>query len=160
MNAGWKAFRAQGTVPQAEQIRKLGLLIVDDERGIVDSLREVFGSTFDIQHSTSAPEALELFKEHAPKLVISDQRMPGMTGLELMRNIMEIQPSTVCILVTGYSDINVVVDALNEGLLWKYVAKPWDHEKLRSLVMEGARKYVKEAGLDERSYGMQGFFGA
>lgn len=160
MSSGWKTFRAQGTVPRAEQLRKLGLLIVDDERGIVDSLTEVFGATFDIHHSTSAAEALELFKEHTPKLVISDQRMPEMTGLELVRRIKEIQPSTVCILVTGYSDINVVVEALNEGLLWKYVAKPWDHEELRKLVMEGARRYLDDAGLDARGFGLQAFLGA
>lgn len=160
MSNGWKTFREQGKVPQADELRKLGLLIVDDERGIVDSLREVFGGTFDIQHSTSSAQALELFKQHTPKLVLSDQRMPDMTGLELIRRLKDIQPDTVCILVTGYSDINVVVDALNEGLLWKYVAKPWDHDKLRGLVLEGARKYVKEAGLDARSYGMHGFFGA
>ncbi len=160
MSAGWREFRAKGQVPKADQVRKLGLLIVDDERGIVDSLREVFGSTFDIQHSTSVEEALELFKTHTPRLVITDQRMPGMTGIELLRRVKDIQPSTVCILVTGYSDINVVVDALNEGLVWKYVAKPWDHDKLRDMVLEGARKYLKEAGEDERSYGMHGFFGA
>ena len=160
MSTGWKAFRAEGKIPQTEQIRKLGLLIVDDERGVVDSLREVFGSSFDIHHSTSATEALELFKSHTPKLVISDQRMPGMTGLELLRRIKDIQPDTLCILVTGYSDINVVVDALNEGLLWKYVAKPWDHDKLRDLVLDAARKYIKDNGLEEKSFGMHGFFGA
>ncbi|MBW2732121.1 MAG: response regulator [Deltaproteobacteria bacterium] len=160
MSTGWNAYRTKGTIPQADKIRKLGLLIVDDEQGIVESLREVFGGTFEIQHSTSATEALELFKEHTPKLVISDQRMPGMTGLELLRRVKEIQPSTISILVTGYSDINIVVEALNEGLLWKYVAKPWDHDKLRELVLQGARKYIKDAGLDEKAYGMQGFFGA
>lgn len=160
MSSGWKTFRADGSLPRSEQLRKLGLLIVDDERDIVDSLTEVFGEAFDIHHSTSATEALELFKEHTPKLVISDQRMPNMTGLELVRRIKDIQPSTICILVTGYSDINVVVEALNEGLLWKYVAKPWDHDALRALVMEGARLYLEEAGLDERGFGIRSFLGA
>ena len=153
MVAGWNEFRKQGKLPEDEKIRKLGLLVVDDESEIVESLSEVFSSFFEIYHSTSAAQALEMFKEHAPKIVLSDQRMPEMTGIELMRKIKEINPSTRRVLITGYSDINVVVDALNDGLLWKYVAKPWNHEELRKLVLTGARQYLREEGLDEEEYG-------
>lgn len=160
MVSSWKEFRKQGKLPEDEQIRKLGLLVVDDESEIVESLKEVFSSHFEIYHSTSAEKALEMFKEHAPKIVLSDQRMPEMTGIELLRKIKEINPSTRRILITGYSDINVVIDALNDGLLWKYVAKPWDHDELRKLVLKGARQYLQDEGLDEQEYGFNpGFMG-
>jgi DNA-binding NtrC family response regulator len=145
----WKDYKATGKLSDDERVRKLGLLIVDDEREIVDTLREVFANHFDIFHATSAKEALELFRANGPKLVITDQRMPEMTGLELLRQIKEIDPSTVRILVTGYSDIHTVVQALNEGLVWQYVAKPWDHEALRALVIKGARQHLRDAGLDD-----------
>lgn len=151
--AGWSEFRDQGKLADEERVRKLGLLVVDDETEIVASLRDVFQRTFDIYHSSSSPDALELFKEHGPKIILSDQRMPDLSGLELLRKIKEINPDTVRILVTGYSDINVVVAALNEGLVWKYVAKPWVHEELRKIVVEGARWYLKEHNLDEKQFG-------
>ena len=161
MVASWQQFRKDGKLQtEDDKIRKLGLLVVDDESEIVQSLREVFAQHFEIYHSTSAEQALELFREHTPKIVLSDQRMPEMTGIELLRKIKEIHPSTRRILITGYSDINVVVDALNEGLLWKYVAKPWNHDELRKLVLLGAREYLREEGLDERAYGFTtGFIG-
>jgi response regulator RpfG family c-di-GMP phosphodiesterase len=92
--------------------------------------------------------------------VVTDQRMPEMSGLELLRHIKEIDPSTVRILVTGYSDINVVIQALNEGLVWRYVTKPWDHGELRALVMAGARAYLKEHGLDAQAFRFDGLLGA
>ena len=159
MSPSWKQFREAGTVTGDERIKKLGLLIVDDEKEIVESLREVFHKYFEIHHTDSAPEALELFKQHSPKVILTDQRMPDMSGLDVLRHIREINPSTVRILITGYSDINVVIDALNEQLVWKYVAKPWEHEKLRELVLEGARHYLNTEGLEEEDYGLKGFLG-
>jgi response regulator RpfG family c-di-GMP phosphodiesterase len=160
MATGWKEFRREGKLPADEQLRKLGLLVVDDESEIVEALRDVFREHFEIHRATSAQEALALFKEHGPKVVVTDQRMPEMSGLELLRHIKEIDPSTVRILVTGYSDINVVIQALNEGLVWRYVTKPWDHGELRALVMAGARAYLKEHGLDAQAFRFDGLLGA
>ncbi|MCU0660942.1 MAG: response regulator [Myxococcota bacterium] len=160
MSGGWKEFRKTGKVTEEENIKKLGLLIVDDEAEIVESLRETFSRHFDIYHATSAPDALAKFKEHSPRLVISDQRMPEMTGIELLEKIKNIDPSTVRILLTGYSDINVVIDALNKDLLWKYVAKPWDYEKLKALLLDAARRCIKEDGARAEEYGFgPGFLG-
>jgi DNA-binding NtrC family response regulator len=143
MSSGWTKFQKTGAVQKSDATSRLGLLIVDDEMEIVEALTEVFRSHFDIFHSNSAREALALFKTHGPKLVLSDQRMPELTGLELLRQFKEIDPDTIRILITGHSDINVVVQALNEGLLWRYVTKPWDNASLRALVLEGARSFVK-----------------
>lgn len=160
MNGGWKEFRKTGKLTEEENIKKLGLLVVDDEAEIVESLRETFSRHFDIYHATSAPDALEQFKEHTPRLVISDQRMPEMTGIELLAKIKNIEPNTVRILLTGYSDINVVVDALNKDLLWKYVAKPWDYDKLKDMLLDAARHCIKEDNANAEDYGFSaGFLG-
>ena len=156
MSSAWREFRKTGSVKTAEKLRKLGLLIVDDEQAIVQSLGDVFADTFDTFRTSSPAEALEIFRTHQPRIVVSDQRMPGMTGIELLRVIQQIQPDTVCILITGYADINVVVTALNEGLVWKYVTKPWEHEVLRQIVLDAGREYLRRAGDDERSYSFLG----
>lgn len=159
MGKGWSQFKETGKLPQDEKMRRLGLLVVDDESEIVVSLQEVFQKSFEIFHTSSAREALDLFRAHSPKIIITDQRMPGMSGIELLGKIKEINPDTVRILVTGYSDIEVVIKALNEGLAWKYVAKPWVHADLRKLVLDGAQRYLKEHGIDEKQYSFHSFLG-
>lgn len=159
MGSSWKKFQEEGTLSHDEKLKKLGLLIVDDESEIVNSLGEMFGEHFDLHRCESGKEALEIFKEHGPKVILSDQRMPEMSGLELLQEIKEIDPSTVRILVTGYSDINVVIQALNEGLIWKYVTKPWDHQDFRELVLQSARHYLKEHGESADRYALKGFMG-
>lgn len=158
MSSGWREFRKTGTLAEEENIKKLGLLVVDDETEIVESLRETFSRHFDIHHATSAADALDKFKRHQPRLIISDQRMPEMTGIELLSRIKNINPSTVRILLTGYSDINVVIEALNTDLLWKYVAKPWDYDKLKAMLLEAARRCIKEDGANAEEYGFNAAF--
>lgn len=166
MSPGWNEFRQSQSpggpssdprpTSEEERLKKLKLLIVDDEPNIVEALREVFHGQFELLHSTSPDEALALFKTHGPELVLTDQRMPKMTGLELLRQLKEINPDTLCLLVTGYSDINVVVQALNEGLVWKYVVKPWELEALRNLVRSAAREVLKRRGLSGSVQGILG----
>jgi DNA-binding NtrC family response regulator len=156
MSSAWREFRKTGNTQTADKLRKLGLLVVDDEQAIVQSLGDVFADTFDIHKTSSSAEALEIFRQHQPRIVVSDQRMPGMTGIELLRQIKEIQPDTMCILITGYADISVVVTALNEGLVWKYVTKPWDHALLRQIVLDAGREYLKRAGEDQQNYSFLG----
>lgn len=156
MSSAWREFRKTGTDQTADRLRKLGLLIVDDEQSIVQSLGSVFSDTFDIHKASLPAEALEIFRRHQPRIVVSDQRMPGMTGIEMLRLIKEINPDTMCILVTGYADINVVVTALNEGLVWKYVTKPWDHAQLRQVVIDAGREYLSRAGNEAPSFSFLG----
>lgn len=131
-----------GQVTREEAVRELGLLLVDDEPNILESLAELFRRHFVVHTAAGASEALAIMREHAPKVIVSDQRMPGTTGLELMAEIKELNPDTVRILLTGYSDINVVVKALNDGLLYKYLTKPWNREELVGTVLAGARQVL------------------
>ena len=155
--AGWKDFKKTGQLRVDEKMKQLGLLVIDDEKQIVSSLSETFSTHFKIYSSSDPFDALELFKKHQPKIIVSDQRMPDLTGIELFRKIKDILPTTKRILVTGYSDINVVVDALNEGLCWKYVTKPWEHEELKGIVLKAATEYLHETGEDKSMYGVMGF---
>jgi response regulator RpfG family c-di-GMP phosphodiesterase len=152
---GWKTFKKTGQVQADSKLTSLGLLIVDDERSIVSTLEESFRGLFRIHTAISGQDALKLFKEHDIHLIVSDQRMPEMTGIELFAKVKEINPTTIRILLTGYADINAVIRGVNEGLIWKYVTKPWNAEDLKALVREGARKY-KDAGLDVPSFRILG----
>jgi len=120
---GWKDFKKTGQVQADSKLSSLGLLIVDDEKSIVTTLEESFRGLFKIYTATSGPDALKIFKDNDIHLIVSDQRMPDMTGIELFSRIKEINPNTIRILLTGYADINAVIRGVNEGLLWKYVTK-------------------------------------
>jgi DNA-binding NtrC family response regulator len=154
----WGDYKKDGKLRVDEKIKKLGLLIVDDEEKIVSSLGETFSPLFEVHSSSNSMEGLEIFKEVRPKLILSDQRMPELTGIELFKRIHEIDPTTVNILITGYSDINIVIEALNEGICWKYVTKPWDPEELKQLVLKGAGEYIKTNEPEGNRYGA-GFIG-
>ena len=154
---GWKDFRQSGKLSGRDKVATLGLLIVDDERDIVDSLTESFRGVMTVYPAYSADEALRIFREKDIHVVLSDQRMPDMTGVELFGKVKAINPMPIRILLTGYSDINVVIKVLNEGLMWKYVTKPWDPEDLKNIVLQGAKQYLKDSGQDEMQYRLMGF---
>jgi two-component system response regulator HupR/HoxA len=154
---GWKDFRQSGKLSGRDKVATLGLLIVDDERDIVDSLTESFRGVMTVYPAYSAEEALRIFRDKEIHVVLSDQRMPDMTGVELFAKVKAINPMPIRILLTGYSDINVVIKGLNEGLMWKYVTKPWDPDDLKNIVIQGAKQYLKDSGQDELQYRLMGF---
>jgi YesN/AraC family two-component response regulator len=154
---GWKDFRQTGKLTARDKVATLGLLIVDDERDIVDSLAESFRGVMTVYPAYDAEEALKIFREKDIHVVLSDQRMPDMTGVELFGKIKAINPVPIRILLTGYSDINVVIKGLNEGLMWKYVTKPWDPEDLKNIVIQGGKQYLKDSGNEELTYRLMGF---
>ena len=113
---------------------KRTILCVDDEQDIVDALFDTFSDIYSVRTATSGEEALKIFDEEDISLVISDQRMPGMEGTELLSKINEKKPICKKILLTGYSDINAAIDAINLGSVDKYYSKPWDDEELTKAV--------------------------
>lgn len=130
--------------------RKLTLLIVDDEEQILKMLARLFRSEFRVVTANGGKEGLEKFDEERPELILSDQRMAGMTGIEMLKVMSEREPGTVRILITGYSDIDAVIEAVNHKLLDRYVTKPWDNDELMEIVKEGAARYLKNAGIRPR----------
>ncbi len=110
------------------------LLFVDDEPDIVDSLHRSFRKGYKILTATSGHEAIELIKAHSVDLIISDQRMPGLTGDAVLKAAKELQPNAIRILLTGYSDLESLVKCVNEAGIYKYLTKPWEPEDLKLTV--------------------------
>ena len=120
---------------------KHNLLFVDDEEDIISALYDTFVDDYNIFKTTDPKEAIEIAKKEDIALVISDQRMPDMTGSELLAEIYKVKPETIRILLTGYADINAAIDAINKGAIHKYVEKPWDDEELLDMVANLVKVY-------------------
>ncbi|MDR3390556.1 MAG: response regulator [Sulfuriferula sp.] len=110
------------------------LLLVDDEPDIVDSLHRSFRKGYNVLTATSGHEAVELLKAHPVDLIISDQRMPGLTGDEVLKAAKTLQPTAIRILLTGYSDLESLVKCVNDAGIYKYLTKPWEPEDLKLTV--------------------------
>ncbi len=116
------------------------ILLVDDERDIGAALARLLRSDgYKILHATSGKEGLALLAEHEIGVVISDQRMPEMTGVEFLTQVKECYPNTTRIVLSGYADLDAVMDAINRGSIYKFFTKPWDNEILRAEVLEAFR---------------------
>ena len=129
--------------------RKARVLFVDDEERIVNALRKLFRKRYHVFTATDGQQALDIAKRFHVHLVVSDQRMPNMTGVELLRELKQVSPGTVRILLTGYSDINAIVGSINEGEVYRFVNKPWDDQQLKKIVREAVSIGLEmaEAGL-------------
>ena len=110
------------------------LLFVDDEPDIVDSLQRSFRKGYKILTATSGQEAIEYIKSQPVDLIISDQRMPGLTGDAVLKAAKELQPEAIRILLTGYTDLESLVKCINEAGIYKYMTKPWEPEDLKLTV--------------------------
>jgi len=117
------------------------IMIVDDEPANVRALRRVFSSEYDVITAGSGAEALEKLQQEDVAVLITDQRMPEMTGIELLKRSVSIRPRMVRIILTGYSDIEALVEAINSGQVYKYVTKPWSNEDLKLLVRRALEHY-------------------
>ncbi len=118
--------------------RKARILFVDDEERILTALRSVFRANYHVFTATNGPQALEFVKKFQPHVVVSDQRMPEMTGVELLRQVKEAAPNTVRLLLTGYSDLASIVGSVNEGEVFRFVSKPWDNQEIQDTLRQAA----------------------
>ncbi len=117
--------------------RQRTLLLVDDEENIVAALRRLLRAEgWKVLSATSAEQALHQLARHEVDVVLSDQRMPGMTGVELLRRAKELYPETIRLVLSGYTELQSITDAINEGAIYKFLAKPWDDEQLRAHLRE------------------------
>jgi serine phosphatase RsbU (regulator of sigma subunit)/FixJ family two-component response regulator len=125
-----------------KKLSKLKLLVVDDEQDNLDLLYRTFWKDFIVYRANNATEALAILqKEGEMAVIISDQRMPDMNGSELLNLTVEQFPDTVRILLTGFSDVEDLVDAINSGRVFKYITKPWNPYQLQSLVNQASDIY-------------------
>jgi response regulator RpfG family c-di-GMP phosphodiesterase len=117
------------------------LLIVDDETANLRLLERLFSKDFHCLTAPSGPEAIRLLEQHDVAILISDQRMPGMTGIELLKRTAPVRPHMVRILLTGYTDVEALVEAINSGLVYMYVTKPWNNDDLKLRVNRACEHY-------------------
>lgn len=117
------------------ELEKFRLLFVDDEADILDSLKRTFRRDYEVFTANSGTEGIELLKAEKFDLIISDQRMPDITGDAVLKFAMQAQPEAIRILLTGYSDMESLVRCVNEAGIYKYISKPWEPENLRLTVV-------------------------
>ncbi|MEO1589938.1 MAG: response regulator, partial [Cyanobacteria bacterium J06632_22] len=127
---------------QPDELEKLKLLVVDDEPDNLDLLHRTFRREYQLYKASSGKEALTLLETHGEMaVIISDQRMPQMTGTEFLSHTVERFPDTIRIVLTGYTDVEDLVDAINAGQVFKYITKPWNPKQLREVVKQAAETY-------------------
>lgn len=127
------ANRAAGTRPT--------LVVVDDEPHVLDTLRDQFRKEFHVQTFEDAPSALQALHDLRPAVVLTDQRMPEMTGVNFLRHVKHQHPDATRLLFTGYADIKAVVDAINEGHVFRYLAKPWDPDEMETVMKQAVEHH-------------------
>lgn len=124
--------------PAREVTTKMRVLFVDDDERILNGLRTLFRNDYEVSVASNGEEALALLRKEPAPIVVSDQRMPGMTGVELLREVRKLLPHSVRLLLTGYSDLAAIVGSINDGEVFRFVKKPWDNEEIKTMVAEAA----------------------
>jgi Nif-specific regulatory protein len=124
------------TVPSS-----LPILVVDDEQDNLDAFRFNFKRTFQILTATGGEEALAILKEHDVAVIVTDQRMPRMTGLELLRAAKALRPDAVGIILTAFTDVEVLIEAINLGQVYRYITKPWDGKEVRGVLLQSLERH-------------------
>jgi two-component system cell cycle response regulator len=117
------------------------LLVVDDEPEITRSVAELLQRDHRVLEANSTAEALVLLEDNTVSVILTDQRMPNGTGAELLARCLDIAPEVTRILFTGYSDISAVIEAVNKGQIYYYLAKPWKPEELQIVLSQGLERY-------------------
>jgi signal transduction histidine kinase/BarA-like signal transduction histidine kinase len=117
------------------------LLVVDDEKEILKAIRRQFRKKYRVIVADNASSALHTLSKEDVQVIVSDQRMPDMTGTEMYDNIKNRYPEAVRILLTGYSDIQAVIDSINKGGVYHYLVKPWNHEELNYVVEKAFERF-------------------
>jgi signal transduction histidine kinase len=123
------------------------VLFVDDEPENLAVFEAACAERFSVLTTSTAAEALELLRSHEVAVLLADQRMPGMTGLELLEKVHTLFPEVVRMLVTAYSDLQTATDAINRGQVRRYLKKPWEHDELLSTLSEGVDYYQMRSKL-------------
>ncbi|MFO1430688.1 MAG: sigma-54 dependent transcriptional regulator [Candidatus Competibacteraceae bacterium] len=122
-------------------MKRYGLLLVDDEKEILRTLTLTFEEDYDVFTATSGAEALGILEKQDIALLLADQRMPGMTGVELLERSLHLKPQAIRIILTGYTDTTALIQAINQGRIYQYITKPWDRQDLRIIVKRALDSY-------------------
>jgi response regulator RpfG family c-di-GMP phosphodiesterase len=118
------------------------ILIVDDEPGILASMRRLLRRDgYEILTANSAKDGFDILAQQEVQVILSDQRMPEMSGTEFLSRARELYPETIRIVLSGYTDLESISDAINRGAIYKFLTKPWDDDLLRENIREAFRHH-------------------
>jgi response regulator RpfG family c-di-GMP phosphodiesterase len=118
------------------------ILYIDDEIHNLNAFKASFRRLFTVFTAVSAEDAVKVLEKEEVHVIISDQRMPRVTGIEFFESILDKYPEPIRMLLTGYADINAVIDAINKGQVYKYFSKPWNDEDLRHNIEKAFEVYA------------------
>ena len=127
------------------------ILLVDDEKDNLQALQRLLRGEFQVATTASPIEALQLIGSHTYNVIVSDQRMPSMSGVELLEKAKKLSPHSTRILLTGYTDIDSVIDSINRGHIYRYIAKPWDPEELKLTLRQANEAFRMRKELEEKN---------
>ena len=134
----------EGARPEGD-LSKYGILVVDDEEAILESIELTLGDEYRLFTAQNGEEGLRILDRESIALVISDQVMPGMTGVEFLERVVEKNPQAVRMMLTGYADMSSLVRAINDGRIYRYISKPWEPDALRIDVRRALDAYALTA---------------
>ena len=129
------------STPATANATKRPVLVVDDEPEMLYSLKNLLRREFEVYTARSGEEGIKILQEHAIHIVMTDQRMPVMTGVELLHRMKAEHPGAMRLIFTGYADIKTVIDAINQGNVFRYITKPWDPEELLGALREAGERH-------------------
>jgi response regulator RpfG family c-di-GMP phosphodiesterase len=127
------------------------LLVVDDERDVCDSVHDLLRREFRVLKAHSGQEAFRLLQEEEIHLIMTDQRMPQITGVEFLTKVKARNPHAIRMLFTGYADLEAVIAAINQGHVFQFLKKPWQPEDLQTAVRQAAAEYDRLINVAEES---------
>jgi len=134
---------------------KIHVLYIDDENNNLQSFRASLRKDFKVFTAIDADEGLRIAREQEVHVVIADQRMPGMSGTEFFEELMKFNPDPIRILLTGYSDIASVIDAINKGEVYRFIDKPWNIEQIKNSIKNAADIYFMRRELKDKNQKLQ-----
>lgn len=128
---------------------KISILYVDDEENNLISFKATFRIKYKVYTAISGDEAMKLLDNHNVEIIITDQRMPNMTGVEFLEKVLVKFPDTMRILLTGYTDMAAVVEAINKGKIFHYLTKPWDETELEMTINRAHDTFKEQQRIKE-----------
>jgi response regulator RpfG family c-di-GMP phosphodiesterase len=128
---------------------KINIIYVDDEENNLMSFKATFRLKYNVTIALSGDEALKIMEKKSFELIITDQRMPNMTGIEFLEKILEKYPDPMRLLLTGYADMTAVIDAVNKGKIYHYLTKPWNEEEVDATLKRAFEAYQEKQKMKE-----------
>lgn len=131
--------------------KKIDILYLDDEENNLISFKATFRIKYNVFTALNAELAMKILETKPIQVIITDQRMPGITGVEFLEKVIEKYPDPVRILLTGYADMSAVIDAVNIGKIYHYLSKPWNEEELDAAISNAYEVYRKNKEINDQN---------